>query len=101
VNSPALQSVLATFPSVSLDELNAHGPRPSHIDRTYVLRVDAAAALLAEIEPDARVLEISAVRSFGYESIRFDPPDLLAFRLAVHKCRRRLRTRTWTYTDSG
>lgn len=90
--------------AISLDELVASAALQTRVDRKYLLTSDDALDLLADVpavEPGARVLEIGRRRSFGYESVYFDTPDLLTYRLAAHRRRRRFKIRTRTYLDSG
>lgn len=85
---------------VTLDELNDAAALQTRRDRKYVLTRDELDDLLAAL-PAARVLEISGVRSFAYDSTYFDTPDLDAFRLAATRRRRRFKVRTRTYVDTG
>ena len=47
-----------------------------------------------------RVLEIEGSRGSCYESVYFDTPDLLSYRMAAHARRRRFKLRTRSYLDS-
>ena len=92
---------LDRFAPVDLETLVATASLQTRVDRKYLLRPDAFERLLAPLADRARVLEIDGRRSFGYESIYFDTPDLLAYRAAAHGRRRRFKVRTRTYLDSG
>lgn len=92
---------LDRFGPVGLDELVDEAALLTRIDRKYVVPRDAVDALLAEIDPDTRVLEIAGARDFAYESIYFDTADLLSFRMAAQPRRRRFKLRTRTYLDVG
>ncbi len=46
------------------------------------------------------ILDTAGARSFRYESVYFDTPDLLSFRMAAQPRRRRFKLRTRTYLDS-
>jgi hypothetical protein len=48
-----------------------------------------------------QVLEIDGRRTFGYESVYFDTPDLTTYRAHLQRRRQRFKARTRTYTDSG
>ena len=47
------------------------------------------------------MLQIDRRRSFDYESVYFDTPDLSTYRAHVQRRRLRFKARTRTYTDSG
>ncbi len=47
------------------------------------------------------MLEIDGARDFAYESVYFDTPDLLSFRMAAQPRRRRFKLRTRSYLDTG
>ena len=51
--------------------------------------------------PGARILQIDDRRTFDYESVYFDTPDLTCYLLAAHRRRRRFKIRTRTYVDSA
>lgn len=86
---------------IALDELNAAAALQTRVDRKYVLDRRDAVAVLAELAPDTRVLQIDGVRDSAYESVYFDTPDLLSYRMAAHARRRRFKLRTRTYVDSA
>jgi hypothetical protein len=92
---------LRALTPVALEELTERASLQTRVDRKYLLPVADAAALLRELRPVARVLQIDALRSFGYESVYFDTPDLACYRLAAHKRPTRYKVRTRTYLDSG
>jgi len=86
---------------IGLDELVATAALQTRVDRKYVLPLAHVDTLLDRLAPDARVLEIGTTRRFEYESVYFDTPDLLAYRLAATRRRRRFKVRTRTYVDSA
>jgi hypothetical protein len=92
---------LAALTPVGLDELTERASLQTRVDRKYLLPLADAAALVGELRSTVRVLQIDAVRTFGYESVYFDTPDLACFRLAAHKRPIRYKVRTRTYLDSG
>jgi hypothetical protein len=94
-------SPLWTIEPVALAQLTASAELQTRVDRKYVLPRRAVAGLLAEIAADARVLEIDGQREFGYESVYFDTPELLSYRLTALRRRRRFKIRTRTYLDSA
>ncbi|MFE5308582.1 VTC domain-containing protein [Isoptericola sp. NPDC056605] len=87
---------------VSLAELDATAALQTRVDRKYVLTPAEVAALLATLAAHGpRVLEIAGDRSFTYASTYYDTADLLTFRLAARRRRRRFKVRTRTYVDTG
>jgi len=94
------------LPAVALDELVENAALLTRIDRKYVLhRGEAQDVLrrLAERCPGAapvRTLEIDGRREQQYESVYFDTPELLSYRMAAHGRRRRFKVRTRSYVDS-
>lgn len=98
--TPQLCPPLWSLDPVGLDELVARAALQTRVDRKYLLPLHRVPELLAGLDPMTRVLEIDGVRSFGYESVYFDTPDLVSYRLAAHRRRRRFKIRTRTYLDS-
>ncbi|MEU1971559.1 polyphosphate polymerase domain-containing protein [Microbacterium sp. NPDC019599] len=92
---------LDRFESVSLEELVADAALLTRVDRKYVLPARDAERLLATLDAASRVLEIDGARDFAYESVYFDTPDLLSFRMAAQPRRRRFKLRTRSYLDAG
>ena len=94
------------LPPTTLDELVARAALLTRVDRKYVLRRDEAHEALSGLsahragEPPVRVLEIGGRREQTYESVYFDTPTLLSYRLAAHGRRRRFKVRTRSYVDS-
>jgi len=89
------------FAPVRLDELVAEAALLSRVDRKYVLPVEDAAAFVAALDPATRVLDLDGLRDPVYETVYFDTPDLLSYRLAAHSRRRRFKIRTRTYVETG
>ena len=87
--------------AVTLDELVAEASLLARVDRKYVVPREGLGAVLAAIDPGTRVLEIDGARDFAYESVYFDTPDLLSFRMAARPRRRRFKLRTRSYLDTG
>jgi hypothetical protein len=57
--------------------------------------------MIAELSGELRVLDIDGRRTFGYESVYFDTPDLATYRAHLQRRRQRFKARTRTYTDTG
>lgn len=91
---------VSRFGPLGLAELVAEAELLTRVDRKYLLDRAAAAALLASLDPGTRVLAIDGHRSFGYESIYFDTPDLVSYRQAAQARRHRFKVRTRCYLDT-
>lgn len=89
------------FDPVSLDALVAEASLLTRVDRKYVVPSAGLDPVLASLDPGTRVLEIDGARDFAYESVYFDTPDLLSFRMAAQPRRRRFKLRTRSYLDTG
>ena len=89
------------FPPVTLPTLLDEAELLTRFDRKYLLDRQQAESLLHDLDPGTRVLEIDRRRSFRYESVYFDTPDLLSYRQAAHSRRHRFKIRTRSYLDSG
>ena len=102
VDAPALGSVAALQP-VTLEELVARAALQTRVDRKYVLPLGAAEQFVSELgaAEELRVLEMGAQRTFGYESLYLDTPDLTGYHLAARGRRRRFKVRRRTYLDTG
>ncbi|TDP93205.1 VTC domain-containing protein [Leucobacter luti] len=92
---------LARLAPISLDELVSEAELLTRVDRKYLIPVATATALLERIDSRARVLEIDGRRDFSYDSVYFDTPDHLSFRLTAQRRRRRFKLRTRSYLDTG
>ncbi|MBH0117445.1 VTC domain-containing protein [Salinibacterium sp. NG253] len=89
------------FATISLDELAERASLLTRVDRKYLVPASDLAALLAELEDQARVLEIDGHQHFDYESVYFDTPEADSYLLAAHPRRRRFKARTRSYMDTG
>ena len=87
--------------TIGLAELTERAGLLTRIDRKYVLPRSELDAVLADLDPGVRVLDINGVRSSAYESVYFDTPELTSFLMAAHPRRRRFKIRTRTYVDSA
>jgi len=92
---------LASLDPIGLDELIEVASLQTRVDRKYIVERDALDTVLDDLEDGTRMLDIDGVRSFGYESVYFDTPDLSSYLGAAHRRRRRFKIRTRTYVDSA
>jgi hypothetical protein len=101
MSAPAVTSTVHLLPPIGLEELVERAGLLMRVDRKYVVPVEQVEALVGQVAPRAQVLEIAGGRQFLYDSVYFDTPDLLAYRLAAHRRRRRFKVRTRSYVDSA
>jgi len=94
-------TALGRFDPVTLDGLVAEASLLTRVDRKYVLPRAGLDAVIGALDPHTKVLEIDGARAFAYESVYFDTPDLLSFRMAAQPRRRRFKLRTRSYLDTG
>ena len=82
-------------------ELNGLAELQTRVDRKYFVPAGLFRRLIAELAGELRVLDIDGRRTFGYESVYFDTPQLTTYRAHLQRRRQRFKARTRTYTDSG
>lgn len=92
---------LECYGPVSLDELLSEAELLERVDRKYIVSATVAERLLQSLDPRNRVLEIDGAREFAYDSVYFDTPCHLSYRLTAQRRRRRFKLRTRTYLDTG
>ena len=98
----AISAGFRHLPAVGLEELNTAAALQTRVDRKYVIPVLQARQLLAcSLDSGVRVLEMDGLRTFGYDSVYFDTPQLDSYLLAARGRRRRFKIRTRTYVDSA
>jgi hypothetical protein len=97
----AVADAAAMVASIGLEELMDLAELQTRVDRKYFVPAAIFHRMIAELAPQMRVLEIDGRRTFGYESIYFDTPDLDGYRAHIQRRRQRFKARTRTYTDSG
>jgi hypothetical protein len=87
--------------SISLADLNESAELLTRVDRKYMVPVDVFRLLIGGLASSFLVLDIDGQRTFDYESVYFDTPDLLTYRAHLQRRRRRFKARTRSYLDSG
>jgi len=97
----AVTAGAAMVDPIGLDELNALAELQTRVDRKYFVPAHLFHRMIAELRDELQVLEIKGQRTFGYESVYFDTPDLATYRAHVQRRRLRFKARTRTYTDTG
>lgn len=96
-----VDTAVAAFPGIDLEELVAAAAMMARVDRKYVVPVSDLPALLAAAPASTRVLDIAGRRTFGYRSTYLDTPELASYFLAGRRRRRRFKVRTRGYLDAG
>jgi hypothetical protein len=86
---------------IGLDELMGLAELQTRVDRKYFVPAGVFRRLIDELAGELRVLDIDGRRTFGYESVYFDTPQLTTYRAHLQRRRHRFKARTRTYTDSG
>lgn len=86
---------------IGLDELQRTAALRTRVDRKYVVGWETLALVLAAMAGTHRSLQIDGQRTFRYESVYFDSPELAAFRAHMQQRRRRYKVRSRHYVDSG
>jgi hypothetical protein len=97
----AVAAAAAMVDPIGLAELNALAELQTRVDRKYFVPADLFRRLVAQLDDELQVLDIDGRRTFGYESVYFDTPDLSTYRAHLQQRRQRFKARTRTYTDSG
>lgn len=96
---------LVDYPDpIALEDVLRLAELQTRVDKKYLLTGEQVTALFQDLAADRlryQVLEIDGRRTFGYESVYIDTPDLATFRDHRQGRRRRFKARTRTYTDSG
>jgi VTC domain len=94
-------TAVASLPPIGLMELNAAAALQTRVDRKYIVDAALADHLVAGLTVPVRVLQMEGLRSFGYDSVYFDTPQLDSYLLAAYGRRRRYKIRTRTYVDTA
>ncbi|MFK0007910.1 polyphosphate polymerase domain-containing protein [Paenarthrobacter sp. NPDC090520] len=92
---------LSQLPAVGLEELTTEAALLTRVDRKYLVPSASARRIFAGFTTEARVLEMDGSRTFAYDSVYFDTPELDSYMMAAHGRRRRFKVRTRTYVDSA
>ncbi|MFT3889888.1 MAG: polyphosphate polymerase domain-containing protein [Arachnia sp.] len=85
---------------IGLDDLVARAELLTRLDRKYLLTAREAEDFLGELPADTEVLSVDGALASRYETVYFDTPDWLSYRMTAHVRGTRLKVRTRTYVDS-
>lgn len=95
-----LDSLLAAFRAIGLEELDERAALLRRVDVKYVVDGDAFAELCEQLRGDHEVLELDGRRTFHYETVYFDTPQLRCYRDHEEGRLPRFKARTRLYRDS-
>lgn len=93
--------VTAALPGIDLEEMADRAALMTRTDRKYLVPAGLAAELIHDLADDLHVLDIDRQRVFAYRSLYYDTPDLLSYRTAATRRRRRFKVRRREYVDAG
>lgn len=94
-------TLITALPSIDLDEMADRASLMTRTDRKYLVTESVASELVRSLADDLHVLEIDGRRAFAYSSLYYDTPDLLSYRAAATRRRRRFKVRRREYVDTG
>jgi hypothetical protein len=95
-----LADAVASLEPIDLDALDERAALRRRVDCKYVVARDALAAIVESAGDSYEALEIDGHRSFDYESVYLDTPDLRCFRDHVERRRPRYKIRTRLYHET-
>src|SRR5262245_39433091 len=95
-----LTTILNSFDPISLPEME-NVKLMDRLDAKFTFRVDQLGAILQEIRPHYRLLEVGGIRANRYETVYFDTENLLLY--SKHHAGKftRYKIRFRKYVDSG
>jgi hypothetical protein len=97
----ALDAAVGSMDPISLEEMDASASLRRRVDTKYVVSREALIDVVARAADAYRVLEIAGRRTFTYESVYFDTPDLRSFAEHVDDVRPRFKSRSRLYRETG
>lgn len=92
---------LERFEPISLTDLIAVAPLQTRVDRKYLVTPAQLDGLIADVPPEARILDIDGRRAFAYETVYFDTAERVSYLGAAYWRPARFKVRTRTYVDSN
>src|SRR5699024_259407 len=93
--------VTAVLPGIDLEGMAERAALMTRTDRKYLVPAGLAAELVHDLADDLHVLDIDRQRTFAYRSLYYDTPELLSYRTAATRRRRRFKVRRREYVDAG
>lgn len=98
-NQPVINDWLAPFSPISLGEMNAVSLM-KRVDTKFMVRIESMASILDVLKNYYRILEISKHRLMTYQSLYFDTPDYLFYRMHHNGLNNRIKIRKRLYVES-
>lgn len=89
------------FEPIGLADLVSLADLAERNDRKYVVDPADLDQILDEVGDGLLALEIDHTRTFRYESVYFDTPELTSYLMAAHRRPQRFKVRTRSYLDSA
>lgn len=96
-----LDTHAAQLPGIDLDRMAERASLMTRTDRKYLVPLPVATDLMAALADDLQVLDIDGQRASSYRSLYYDAPDLVSYRTAATRRRRRFKIRRREYVDSA
>ena len=94
-------NALASFPSLSLADLDATWSMTRRYDTKFIMERSAIDQFLTQTSTNFAVLEIADQSAFTYQTTYFDTPDLLLHRDHAQGRSRRIKVRARHYVESN
>jgi hypothetical protein len=92
---------LSPLDGATLAEVDAAAALQHRTDRKYLVPLECARRLVAQLGDSHRVLDLDGRRTTSYHSTYFDTPQLGAWRAHIQGRRRRWKVRTRLYVEDG
>jgi hypothetical protein len=96
-----VEAAAATFAPISLPAVERRAGLASRSERKYIFDMGTFESLISALGTHYEILEIGDQRVFAYDSIYFDSPELIVYRHHVQGRRKRFKSRTRLYSESG
>jgi hypothetical protein len=96
-----IDTTLAAFPKISLEELNAKAEMLERLDNKYIIGLDKLDAALQAVADDFDILDIGGQRAFTYRTCYYDDAEQRAYYDHHQRRRKRCKVRVRTYVDAG
>jgi hypothetical protein len=96
-----ITATLASFPKISLEELNAKAEMLERLDNKYIIDLDKLDTALQALADDFDILDIGGKRAFTYRTCYYDDANLRAYYDHHQRRRKRCKVRVRTYVDAA
>jgi hypothetical protein len=101
VSRALVEAAAARFEPISLSTVEQRAGLASRSERKYIFDMGTFESLIGALGSRYEILEIGDQRVFSYDSVYFDSPDLIVYRHHVQGRRKRFKSRTRLYSESG